>query len=63
MHNNFLMGIKFETNWGVAARIFDNTNEERVFGKMVINLSLLEVIFEAYFQRLFFWEKCKGIFL
>ena len=57
------MGIKFETNWGVAARIFDNTNEERVFGKMVINLSLLEVIFEAYFQRLFFWEKCKGIFL
>ena len=43
------MGVKFETSWGVAPKIFKNTLLERVFEKMVSNLSVLEGIFEAYF--------------
>ena len=58
MHNKFLMGVKFETSWGVAAKIFKNTLLERVFEKMVSNLSVLEGIFEAYF----FSKNFKGIF-
>ena len=44
------MGMKFETSWGVAPRIFKNTLLERVFEKMVSNLSILEAVFEAKFQ-------------
>ena len=57
MHNNFLMGMKFETSWGVDPKIFKNTLLERVFEKMVSNLSILEGIFEAKFQSWFFFEK------
>ena len=57
MHNNFLMGMKFETSWGVDKKIFKNTLLERVFEKMVSNLSILEGIFEAKFQSWFFFEK------
>ena len=45
------MGMKFETSWGVDPKIFKNTLVERVFEKMVSNLSILEGIFEAKFQR------------
>ena len=55
MHNNFLMGVKFETSWGVDSRIFKNTLVERVFEKMVSNLSILEGVFEAKFQGLSFF--------
>ena len=44
------MGMKFETSWGVDQKIFKNTLLERVFEKMVSNLSILEGIFEAKFQ-------------
>ena len=54
MHNNFLMGVKFETSWGVDPRIFKNTLLERVFKKMVSNLSVLEGSFETKFQGRFF---------
>ena len=47
MQNNFLMGVIFWRSWGVAPGIFKNTNEERVFEKMVPNLSVLEGSFEA----------------
>ena len=50
VHNNFLMGVKFETSWGVDPRIFKNLLWERVFEKMVSNLSVLEGIFGAKFQ-------------
>ena len=49
--------MKFETSWGVDPKIFKNTLVERVFEKMVSNLSILEGIFEAKFQRCFFFEK------
>ena len=39
------------------SRIFKNTLLERVFEKMVFNLSILEGIFEAEFQRCFFCQK------
>ena len=55
MHNNFLMGMKFETSWGVARKIFKNTLLERVFEKMVSNLSILEGSFETKFQGRFFF--------
>ena len=42
MQNNFLMGVIFWRSWGVAPGIFKNTNEERVFEKMVANSSVLE---------------------
>ena len=48
------MGVKFETSWGVDSRIFKNTLVERVFEKMVSNLSILEGVFEAKFQGWFF---------
>ena len=51
VHDNFLMGVKLETSWGVDPRILKNTLLERVFEKMVSNLSVLEGIFEAKFQR------------
>ena len=51
------MGMKFETSWGVDPKIFKNTLVERVFEKMVSNLSILEGIFEAKFQSWFFFEK------
>ena len=51
------MGMKFETSWGVDPKIFKNTLLERVFEKMVSNLSILEGIFEAKFQSWFFFEK------
>ena len=43
------MGMKFETSWGVAPRIFKNT--------------LLERVFEKYSQKCDFGKKSKGIFL
>ena len=48
------MGMKFETSWGVAPRIFKITLLERVFEKMVSNLAILEVVFETKFQGRFF---------
>ena len=54
MQNNFLMGMKFDTSWGVTPRIFKITLLERVFEKMVSNLSILEGVFEAKFQGWFF---------
>ena len=46
------------------SRIFKNTLVERVFEKMVSNLSILEGIFEAKFQSWFFFRKnFKGISL
>ena len=51
------MGMKFETSWGVDPKIFKNTLVERVFEKMVSNLSILEGIFEEKFQSWFFYEK------
>ena len=59
------MGMKFETSWGVAPRIFKITLLDRVFEKMVSNLSILEGVFEAKFQGLFFFllrRNFKGIF-
>ena len=53
------MGMKFETSWGVAPRIFKNTLLERVFEKMVSNLSILEGVFEAKFQGWFFFAPKK----
>ena len=64
LHNNFSMGVKFETSWGLAQKFFKNTLLERVFEKMVSNLSILEGIFEAKFQSWFFFRKnFKGISL
>ena len=57
VHNNFPMGVKFGTSWGVDPRIFKNTLVERVFEKMVSNLSILEGIFETKFQSWFFFQK------
>ena len=53
------MGVKFETSWGVDSRIFKNTLVERVFEKMVSNLSILEGVFEAKFQGLSFFAPKK----
>ena len=47
MHNNFFIGVKFETSWGVEPKISKNTLLERVFEKMVSYLSVIEGIFEA----------------
>ena len=47
----------FETRWGVDPKIFKKTLLERVYEKMVSNLSILEGIFEAKFQSWFFWIK------
>ena len=49
------MGMKFDTSWGVTPRIFKITLLERVFEKIVFNLSILEGVFEAKFQGLFFF--------
>ena len=54
MQNNFLMGMKFDTSWGVTTRIIKITLLERVFEKIVSNLSILEGVFEAKFQGWFF---------
>ena len=48
MHNNFLMGMKLETSWGVDPKIFKNTLVKRVFEKMVSNLSILEGCIECW---------------
>ena len=50
VHNKFVMGVKVWTCWRVDPGIFKNTLLERVFEKMVSNLSILEGIFEAKFQ-------------
>ena len=50
VQNKFLLGLIFWRSWGVAPTIFKNTLEERVFEKMVSNLTVLEGIFEAEFQ-------------
>ena len=42
---------------GVDKKFFKNTLYERVFEKMVSNLSILKGIFEAKFQSWFFFEK------
>ena len=49
------MGMKFDTSWGVTPRIFKITLLERVFEKVVSNLSILEGVFEAKFQGLPFF--------
>ena len=51
------MGVKFWRSWGVSPGIFKNTIEERVFEKMVPNLTVLDGIFEAEFQGSFFVRK------
>ena len=56
------MGIKFETSWEVDPKIFKNTLLERVFEKMVSNVSVLEGIFEAKFRVDFFSKKINGFF-
>ena len=55
MQNNFLIGVKFWTSWGVAIKIFKITILQRLFSKMVSNLTVLEGIFETKFQGLFFF--------
>ena len=50
MQNNFLMGVKFWTSWGVAPTIFKITLLRWLFSKMVSNLTILEGIFETKFQ-------------
>ena len=57
MQNNFLMGVKFWTSWGVARTIFKITMLRRLFSKMVSNLTVLEGIFETKFQGRFFFRK------
>ena len=49
------MGMKFDTSWGVTPRICKITLLERVFEKVVSNLSILEGVFEAKFQGLSFF--------
>ena len=55
MHNNFLMGVKFWSSWGVAPTIFKITLLQWFFSKMVSNLMILEGIFETKFQGWFFF--------
>ena len=47
VENNFLMGVKFWTSWGVATTIFKNTLEEGVFIKIISYLTVLEGILET----------------
>ena len=53
MHNNFLMGVKLETSWGVDPIIFKNTLLERVLETMVSNLSV-HALGDQVFKKLFF---------
>ena len=48
VHNKFVMGVKFETSWGLAQKFFNNTLLERVFKKMVSNLSILRLKFGKF---------------
>ena len=62
VHKNYPMGIKLETSWGVDPRIFKNTLLERVFEKMVSNLSV-HALEDRVFEKLFFCSEknVKGI--
>ena len=57
VHNNFLMGVKFWTSWGVAPTIFKITLLRWLFSKMVSNLWFFENlhgIFHIKLKAIFF---------